>query len=105
MEQEKIQEFQTLEQALQNILLQKQTFQMELSETQSALKEIQNSDDEVFKIVGQLMIKTEKQKIMEELANREKILELRLNTIDKQEGSLTEKLEKLREEFIKSENS
>ncbi len=51
MEQEKFQEFQVIEQALQNLLLQKQGFQMELSETQSALKEIENSGDEVFKIV------------------------------------------------------
>ena len=41
----KIQEMQILEQNLQNFLLQKQAFQMELSETQSALKEIENSGD------------------------------------------------------------
>ena len=68
MEREnKFQEMQILEQSLQNILLQKQAFQMELLETQSALKEIEKSDDEIFKIIGQLMIRTEKRKIKDEL--------------------------------------
>ena len=68
----KIQEMQILEQNLQSLLLQKQAFQMELSETQSALKEIENSGEEVFKIIGQLMIKTDKSKIKQELLNKEK---------------------------------
>ena len=97
---QKIQHIQILEQNLQNLLLQKQAFQMELSETQSALKEIENSGDEVFKIIGQLMLKTEKQKIKKELSNKKEILELRLNSIEKQEASLTEKLEEIREELI-----
>ena len=97
----KIQEIQFLEQNLQNLLLQKQAFQMELSETQSALKEIESSGDEVFKIIGQLMIKTEKSKMQQELSNKEKLLELRTKTIEKQETSLTEQLEKLREEIMK----
>ena len=61
----KLQEMQILEQSLQNLLMQKQAFQMELAETQSALKEIEKSGDEVFKVIGQLMIKTEKAIIKE----------------------------------------
>jgi len=97
---EKMHEMQILEQNLQNLLLQKQAFQIELTETQSALKEIQNSKDEVFKIVGQLMIKTEKSKIKEELSNKEKILSLRTKTFEKQEASLMERLNSLRDEII-----
>ncbi|MBA7675374.1 hypothetical protein ES703_83607 [subsurface metagenome] len=100
----KIQEMQILEQSLQNLLLQKQAFQMELSETQSALKEIEDSGEEVFKIIGQLMIKTDKSKIKQELLNKEKILNLRTKTIEKQETSLTEQLDKLREEVMKNVN-
>jgi len=98
---EKIQEMQILEQNLQNLLLQKQAFDMELSETRGALKEIENTKDEVFKIIGQLMIKADKDKVKEELANKEKILSLRLSTIEKQEGSFTEKLTSLQEEVMK----
>ncbi len=98
----KIQEMRIIEQNLQNFLLQKQAFNIELIETQEACKEIEKSGDEVFKIIGQLMIKTDKSKIKEELKNKEKILELRLKTLEKQENSLAEKLEKLRKELTEN---
>jgi len=104
MEENKIQEMQILEQRLQNSILQKQAFQMELAETNSALKEIEKSGDEVYKIIGQLMIKTEKSKIHEELQGKRKILELRIKTFEKQENSLTEQLDKLRDEITGSMN-
>jgi len=101
MDQSKVQEMQILEQNLQNLFMQKQSFQIEFSETQSALKEIEASGDEIFKMIGQLMIKSDKSKVKEELINKEKFLDIRINSIEKQEGSLVEKLEKLREEIIK----
>jgi len=104
MDEKKIQELQLLEQNLQNTLLQKQAFQLELSETQAALKEIEKSGDEVFKIIGNLMIKTEKTKMQEELENKKKILELRMKTLEKQETELSKDSEKIREELIKSAN-
>ena len=96
----KMQELQLLEQSLQNTLMQKQAFQMELSETQAALGELKNSGDDVFKIIGQLMIKSEKSKITSDLENKEKILNLRISTLEKQENSLTEKFEGLRKEIL-----
>jgi len=101
-EENKIQEMQILEQKLQNCLLQKQAFQMEFAETDSALTEIEKSGDEVFKIIGQLMIKSEKSKIKEELSNKQKILEIRIKTLEKQELSLSQQMDKLREELTKS---
>ena len=98
---DRIQQIQFMENNLQNLFMQKQAFQMELSESQSAIEEVENSDGEIFKIIGQLMIKTEKQKTKEELLNKERILELRIKTIERQEDSLTEKLENLRKEIIK----
>ena len=67
----KIQEMQFLEQNFQNLILQKQAFQMELSETNSALKEIEKAGDEVFKIIGQLMIKTDKSSTKKEFTEAE----------------------------------
>jgi prefoldin beta subunit len=96
----KLQEMQILEQNLRNLLLQKQAFQMELTEVQNALKEIEISGDEVFKIVGQLMIKTDKEKMKEELKNKEKILEIRVKSLEKQETAFTGKLEEVREQVM-----
>ncbi len=98
----KIQEMQILEQNLQNILHQKQAFQIETSETKSAIKEIESAGDEVFRVIGQLMIKSDKSKMKEELLNREKILDLRLASIEKQEKTLSDRLEEIRGEFMKS---
>ena len=103
--EQKIQEMQIIEQNLQNVLLQKQAFHMELSETESALKEVLGSGDEVFKIVGHLMIKTDKSRVKEELENKEKLLNLRLKTLEKQESTLAEKLEQIRNDVIEERQS
>jgi prefoldin beta subunit len=100
----KIQEMQILEQNLQNILLQKQAFQMELSETESALNEIERAGEDVFKIIGQLMIKTDKSKVKDELLNKKKIIDIRVKTLQKQEVALSNKIEEIREEIMKSVN-
>ncbi len=93
---------QVLEQRLNNVLLQKQSFQIEFSEIQSALREIQDSKGDVFKVVGQMMVKTDRQKLKEELSSKEKILDLRIKSVEKQENSLMDKLESLRENVLKS---
>ncbi len=102
MEEKKIQELQILEQNLHNLLLQKQAFQMELSETDNALKEIEKTDDEVFKIIGNLMIKKSSSEVKKELSNKQKILNMRIKNIEKQESSFSEKIEEFRKEFMKS---
>ena len=99
----KIQEMQILEQSLQQILMQKQAFQMELSETQAALKELDNSGDEAYKVIGQLMLKTDKKKIKEELENKEKLLKTRTDSFDKQEEEFSKKLEKIRDDVLGNE--
>ena len=102
VDERKIQEIQILEQKLQNLIFQKQAFQIELAETDSALKEIEKAGDEIFKIIGQLMIKTEKSKIREELLDKKKILELRIKSFEKQENFLSEQSAKIRNEVTKS---
>lgn len=104
MEQEKIQEMQILEQRLQNLMLQKQSFQIEFSETEGALGEIQNSD-EVFKIVGNIMLKSNKDSVKSELSEKKNLLDLRIRSIEKQEDSMGKKIEALREELVKSSQS
>jgi len=94
---------QILEQNLQSILMQKQTFQIELAETQGALEELEKSGEDVYKIIGQLMLKSDKPGMKAELEEKKKMLELRLKTLENQEKSITEKLEELRKEFLKEQ--
>lgn len=99
--QERIQELQVLEQNVQSLLMQKQAFQLELSETESAIEEVSKSEGEMYKIVGQVMIKSDKLEIEKELKEKKDILSLRVSSFDKQESSFRERLEKLREEVTK----
>src|SRR3989344_7384559 len=96
--QKKIQELQIYEQNLQSLIMQKQAFQMELTETENALSEISKTKEDVFKIVGQIMIKSDKQEIKKDLEKKQEIISLRLKSIEKQENEFTKELEKIREE-------
>ncbi|MBL7058956.1 prefoldin subunit [Candidatus Pacearchaeota archaeon] len=93
--QEKNQEIQFLEQNLQGLMYQKQAFQVEISETKAALKELEKSDEEVFKVVGQLMIKSDKAKIKKDLEEKEKLLDIRIKSLETQELSMAEQLDKI----------
>lgn len=99
--EQNIQEIHFLEQGLQNILYQKQAFQMELSEIKDALKELESSKDEAYKLIGQIMLRYDKSKIKQEFLSKIKIFELKLKELDKQEESLTSRIEKIRNESLK----
>lgn len=98
--EKQIQELQILEQNLQNLLMQKQAFQMELNEAENAALELDKAKDDVYKIAGQIMIKSSKEDLLKELNEKIKLLSLRLTTIERQEAPLTEKATKLRDEIV-----
>ena len=99
--QEKIQELQNYEQTMQSIMMQKQAFEIELSETENALGEIMKSKDDVYKLVGNIMIKADKTVIEKELKQKNELLALRLKSINKQEADISKEAELLREEVMK----
>jgi len=99
--QQKIQEVQMLEQNVQGLLMQKQAFQMELNETENALSEIKDTKDDVFKMIGQIMIKTNKEGLVKDLKQKKDLLSLRMKSIEGQEKQLANQLEELRKEIMK----
>jgi prefoldin beta subunit len=76
--------------------MQKQTTQIESNEVDNALGEVSKAKDEVYKILNGVMIKSSKDKIISELDEKKKVLDLRLNSISKQEALLDDKADKLR---------
>ena len=96
----KIQELQMLEQAIQNILMQRQAFLLELNETNLALEELKTAGNEVYKIVGQLMIKTSKEESEKDLKSKKEILELKNKNLERQEAGFKDKISKLRDEIL-----
>ena len=98
----KLQEMQVIEQNLQQVLMQKQSFSMELDSSNFALNELEKTDEDVFKVVGgQIIIKTTKEKLQKELKDKANLLELRLKNLNGQEKGFYDKLESLRDEITK----
>lgn len=99
--QESIQRLQMLEQNLQALSMQKQQFQAQLFEVEGALKEI-SSSNVVYKMVGGIMIGAEKEPLQKELQAKKELLELRVQTLEKQEKQVKDKAKKLQEEVMAS---
>lgn len=99
-----IQELQLLEQSLQNILMQKQQVQIELSEAENAHAEVSKSSGEIFKILGGVMLKSEKSSITKELEEKKKIFELRFQAIERQEDLINSKISQLRKSISSSQS-
>jgi len=97
--EQKIQQLGLLEQNMQNSTVQKQSFQVQLTEVESALKEIANSD-ETFKIVSNIMIKSDPKQLKKELDERKEMLELRIDSLEKQESKFKEKAASLQKEVL-----
>jgi len=90
-----IAQLQLIEQSLQNLMSQKQQFQLKLVEIESALKEME-STTEIYKIVGPIMVLSKKEDILSELDSKKGVIELRIKNIDKQEIQIRDKSAKLR---------
>jgi len=97
----KINQLSMLEQNLQNLGLQKQQFQNQNLEIESALSEIETSE-ESFKIIGNLMVKVGKEKIKNDLNDKKETIQLRIKTLEKQEEKFREKTKGLQDEILKN---
>jgi prefoldin beta subunit len=95
-----IQQLQTLEQSLQSILIQKQAFEMELSENENASIELSKSTGEIYKIAGSLMLKASRETVLKDLIQKKDLLNLRLKNLSNQESKISEEIEKLREKVL-----
>ena len=98
--QNKIGQLQMLEQSMQSFLMQKQQFQAQLIEIESALEELKNSKM-VYKIVGNIMIDANKEELEKELKENKEKTELRIKTIEKQEKQMKDKASSMQEEVMK----
>ena len=100
--QQKIQELQMMEQTFQQLLMQKNAFSMESNETDLIIKEVEKTEGEVSRIIGnQVLIKTTKEAILEDMEKKKKLIETRMKAIDGQEKEFSEKMESIREEVMK----
>jgi prefoldin beta subunit len=97
--QKNIQELQSYEQTLQNILMQKQSLQVELNEVNNALAELSNYKGDVFKVLGGIMIKVDAEKTKKELTENKNDLDLHISSFEKQEKQISERAYKIRKDI------
>lgn len=95
--QERLLRFQQLQQTLQSVLAQKQQVEIELTEVEQALAELQKTSDEavIYKAVGSLLVKTEKAKVTVDLNERKELLNMRASVLGKQEERLRSQMKEL----------
>jgi prefoldin beta subunit len=96
---EKLMQIQLLEQNMQTFLMQKQQFQIQLSEVDSALENIKGSS-KTYKIIANIMVDSDKTTLEKDLQQKKEVLELRIKSLEKQEEKIREKSEKLQKEVL-----
>lgn len=99
--EEQIQKLQLLEQNLQNYLAQRQQFQSQMIEIDSALAELE-SQASAYKIVGNVMVSVKKEELESDLKKKKEIIELRIKSIEKQENLIRQKAKAIQEEVMKA---
>jgi prefoldin beta subunit len=99
--EQKIQQLQLLEQNMQQLAGQRQQIHSQLLELESALTELKDSK-ESYKIIGNIMIKTEKADLNKDLNSKREMIDLKIKSIEKQEKQFKDKASSLQAEVMKS---
>jgi prefoldin beta subunit len=99
MSEEKIQQLSIIENSLTQVTSQKQQYQKQTMEIDSAIAEIKDKK-EAYQIVGSLMVKKDSKDIKKDLNERKEIYSVRLESLEKQESKLKEQAKSLREELV-----
>jgi len=97
--QEQLARLQQLQQTLQVVITQKQQLELELSDTERALGELGKLTDEtvIYKSIGALLVKSNRQGVIKELTERKELLNTRVTVLAKQEGRARSKLKELQQ--------
>ncbi len=95
--QERLLRLQQLQQTLQTVLVQKQQLELELTEVEQALGELERLDDTtvIYKSIGSLLVRSEKAKVTTDLTERKELLNMRVGVLGKQEERLRSQLKDL----------
>ena len=90
-------QLESYQQQLQLVIQQKQKVQVDLNDAKKALEEVEKVEENIpiYKTVGTLIVKTSKDKAVEELKEKIETLEVRLNALTRQEQKLNEKIKEL----------
>ncbi len=78
------------------VVTQKQKLSVELNETNLALEELAKEPDTVYKSIGSILVKIDREEAKKELEERKENLDVRIKTLERQEQRLLEKVKNMR---------
>lgn len=101
--QERLLRFQQLQQTLQTVLTQKNQVELELTEIEQALTELQKLENGtiIYKSIGSLLVEAKKGNVTDDLKNRKELLNTRITVLGKQEERLRGQLKELQSKLQK----
>lgn len=94
---EQLLRLQQLQRTLEVVVSQKTQLELEFSEIERALGELEKMDDKatVYKSVGSLLVSSSRQKLIDELRDRKEIVNTRVTVLSRQEERTRKKLTEL----------
>lgn len=100
--EEQLQQLRMMEQNLQALSSQRQSFQVQVLEIDNALGALNQGDGAVFKMIGQVMIAQERKDLKKDLTSQKEVIGLRVKTLEKQENQLREKASELQKKIVEA---
>jgi len=98
--QAKAMEFERNRSQLMNVSAQKQQLQMQHTALANSVEELSKTKEKkVYKAVGNILVQAETADAKKELQEKKESVELRIKTLQKQEDSLVNRLNKLKSEI------
>jgi prefoldin beta subunit len=99
--QEELVRLQQLQQTLQAVVSQKQQLEMDMSETDRALTELEKVTGEtpVYKSVGSILVKADKHTLLSELKEKKELLNTRVTVLGRQEERTRERLKDIQQKL------
>jgi len=92
---------QQLQQTLQVVVAQKQQLELEMTETDRALSELEKVTGEtpVYKSVGSILVKADKEGLLTELKERKELLNTRVTVLGRQEERTRERIKDIQQKL------
>ena len=99
--QQRLLRLQQLQQSLQGVMGQKQQLEMQLTEVEHTVSELAKLDETavIYKSIGALLVKSEKDKVTPELTERKDLVKMRVEVLTKQDERLRAQVKDLQEKL------
>ncbi len=99
--QEELLRLQQLQQTLQAVVAQKQQLEIEMTETDRALSELEKvtGENPVYKSVGSILVKADKEGLLAELKEKKELLNTRVTVLGRQEERTRERIKDIQQKL------